>query len=331
MPKYKALLLSSLTIFLCAAAPPPPSIAPFIKNGTLDTGDYSFARGAFPGATPEQIKNWSSITNYLKQCSQDATSAEESALKKIGVSTHLEKEAYQDHICGQLDTVQYNIKNFKTWEQFQTAYQHSLPYFQAYKMAIDASVNATNILHPSDDIIDQTARRVIPDQAWRAPTLNNFQELSGVDPDSRKALMGRLSLTLRIIDRDNTLWARHVLETKGWSGILKEGPHTAKALWLFIQHADDDPALQVMALRQIEPLAKAGKSSKPDYALMYDRVMLAITGKQHYGSQLSCQNHHYAPYSLDAGAQNPKTLDARRAEMDLPSEAQYLTYLPPHC
>ncbi|MBR0559304.1 DUF6624 domain-containing protein [Neokomagataea anthophila] len=330
MPKYKALLLSSLTIFLCAASPP-PSITPFIKNGTLDTSDYSFARGAFPGATPEQIKNWSSITDYLKQCSQEATYTEETALKKIGISTHLKKETYQDHICSQVDYARYNIKDFKTWEQFQTAYQRSLPYFQAYKMAIDAAVNATNILHRSDDIIDQTARRVIPDQVWRAPMLNDFQELSGVDPDIRKALMGRVFLTLNTVDRDNTRWARHVLETKGWSGILKEGPHTANTLWLFIQHADDDPALQVMTLRQIEPLAKAGKSSKPDYALMYDRVMLATTGEQHYGSQLSCQNHHYAPSSLDAGAQNPKTLDARRAEMDLPSEAKYITYLPPHC
>ncbi|WP_415546015.1 DUF6624 domain-containing protein [Gluconobacter potus] len=74
-----------------------------------------------------------------------------------------------------------------------------------------------------------------------------------------------------------------------------------------------------------------GQFPKQGYALLTDRVMLATTGKQHYGSQLSCQSHHYVPISLDAGADNPKTLDVRRADMNLPPEATYLKRFPPHC
>ena len=58
---------------------------------------------------------------------------------------------------------------------------------------------------------------------------------------------------------------------------------------------DEDSIFQVMALRKLEPLVKSDQFSKENYALLSDRVMLATTRKQHYGSQLSCHNHQFEP------------------------------------
>ncbi len=38
----------------------------------------------------------------------------------------------------------------------------------------------------------------------------------------------------------------------------------------------------------MEPLILSGEVSKGDYAYLYDRVMLKISGKQRYGTQAMC-------------------------------------------
>lgn len=58
------------------------------------------------------------------------------------------------------------------------------------------------------------------------------------------------------------------------------------ALWLLIQHADADSALQARALAQLEPLAKRGDLDASKFALLTDRVLLASGKPQKFGSQL---------------------------------------------
>lgn len=58
------------------------------------------------------------------------------------------------------------------------------------------------------------------------------------------------------------------------------------ALWLLIQHANGDPALQTRALVQLEPLAIRGDLDASKFALLTDRVLLASGKAQKFGSQL---------------------------------------------
>lgn len=327
-------LLAGLGAFSTAsAAPAPPAVlAPFIHDGSFNPGDYGFVRGAFPGATAQQAADWKAIEAYGKTCMQDAALVQDTELKKLGIIASVPKDrGYQDRLCSQILDVTSARDGFANWEAFRTALSRSLPYFQTYEAGITASVNA---IHGAEEntLEEEATVRVIPDQAWRAPPgMGTLDNLSGVDADTLRMLKSRTEQSIENVDWDNTHWVRHLLGTKGWSAVIKAGPRTAKMVWLMVQHADEDPAFQARALRQLAPYAHAGKFSRPDYALLTDRVMLATTGRQHYGSQLSCQNHHYAPYSLDAGGEDPKTLDRRRAEMGLFSEAIYLTYLPSHC
>ncbi|MFW7268103.1 DUF6624 domain-containing protein [Gluconacetobacter sp. Hr-1-5] len=223
-------------------------------------------------------------------------------------------------------------EGFKSRDAFETALSRSQPYFQTYEAAVSTAGKSLESNPEKDTLEEQITARIIPDQMWRFPMMmGTMEHLPGLDAATYKVLSNRIALAAINVDWNNSRWARHVLETRGWSAVLEAGHKSAERMWLLVQHADIDPVFQVTTLRQLEPLARSGKFSRPGYAMLDDRVMLATTGKQHYGSQLSCQNHHWAPYSLDAGGEDPKRLDARRAEMDLPSEAAYLKYLPAHC
>ncbi|MBF0877094.1 hypothetical protein HKD21_09560 [Gluconobacter cerevisiae] len=314
------------------AVAPPSVLIPFIHGGSFDPGDYSFVRGAFPGATAQQGADWKAIEAYGKACVHEAALTQDVKLEKLGIKASVpEDRGYQDRLCSQILNGVEAANDFKTFETFHTALFKSLPYCQVYEAGITASTNA---IHGTgqNTLEEEATARIIPDQAWRSPLgTGSLDSLSGVDADTLKMLKNRMLEALTDVDWNNSHWVRDLLDKNGWSTTIQAGPRAANMVWLMVQHADDDPAFQTRALRQLAPYARAGKFSKPDYALLTDRVMLATTGKQHYGSQLSCQNHHYAPFSLDAGGENPKTLDKRRAEMGLFSEATYLTYLPSHC
>src|SRR3546814_7736255 len=80
-------------------------------------------------------------------------------------------------------------------------------------------------------------------------------------------------------DRRNRKMLRGYIAEKGWPTISAVGKEESHAAWLLAQHADEDPALQVEALRLMEPLAKTGEASTSDYAYLYARVMLKLTGR----------------------------------------------------
>lgn len=336
MARFRMLfLLAGLGAFSAAsAAPVPPAVlTPFIHDGSFDPGDYRFVRGAFPDATAQQVADWKAIEAYGKTCMHDAALVQDAELKKLGIAPSVpEHSGYQDHVCMQVNMAAAASAGFKSWEDFQTAMSQSLPYFQIYEAAVHGAVQALESNPATDTLEEQLTARILPDQMWRFPMMaRSLQQISGLDAAAHTALNSRISLAVINVDWENSHWARHVLQTQGWASVLKAGHKPAKMLWTLVQHADVDPVFQVMALRQLEPLARSGQFPKQGYALLTDRVMLATTGKQHYGSQLSCQSHYYAPFSLDTGGDNPKTLDARRADMSLPPEATYLKRFPPHC
>lgn len=325
--------LATLACLLGAAAPPPPPfLASFITNGSFVSGDYSFARGAFPGATPEQRANWGQIQPYLHACMHEATLAEDAALRHIGITREVTKDRpYQDHLCAQIGHAASAVKGFTNWDRFRSAFAKSLPYYQVYAVGLEASASAIEARRDSDDLADQLSARIIPDQGWRYPMMGSLDALPGIDADIHTALLHRIVAAMIESDWDNSHWARNVITARGWAALAKMGGKVPRLMWLIVQHADNDPALQAITLREIEPLMREGKFSRADYALMVDRVGLATIGVQHYGSQLRCENGHFAPYSMDSGGSDAKVLDARRAMMNLPPEKEYLAYLPDHC
>lgn len=125
-------------------------------------------------------------------------------------------------------------------------------------------------------------------------------------------------------DRKNSEWLRTYLAAKGWPTISVVGDAASNAAWLLVQHADHDPALQLEALRLMEPLAKAGEASKGNYAYLYDRIMLKLSGKQRYATQFAgCEAGEPLRLLRPMEEADPVRIDALRAEMGLGPLADY--------
>ena len=70
----------------------------------------------------------------------------------------------------------------------------------------------------------------------------------------------------------------------------------------------------------MEPLVGLGEVSKQNYAYLYDRVMLKISGKQRYATQMTCTGGHYVPLPLEEAA----AVTHRRADAGLTPMPEYL-------
>lgn len=133
-------------------------------------------------------------------------------------------------------------------------------------------------------------------------------------------ILSRLMTARRVEDFRNTEWLKNIFAAQGWPKRSEVGDDAARQAWLLVQHADADPAFQLRALRAIEPLVPSGEVSKADYAHLYDRIMLKITGRQRYGTQAMCDNGLRVSQPLE----DEKAVDRLRAEVGLAPVAGYL-------
>jgi hypothetical protein len=161
----------------------------------------------------------------------------------------------------------------------------------------------------------ELARRVVPDQAWRAALY--------AKPHSKAAeeVIGWLTRpVLCRVDEGNTEFMKTLVAKSGWPLKSVHGADAAGDAWLLVQHADDDRDFQRQVLALIGPLVAKGEVAGRDFALLFDRVALADKLPQRYGSQF-----HEGP----GGCMRPSTLedpagvDARRKAVGLPPLGDY--------
>jgi CubicO group peptidase (beta-lactamase class C family) len=102
------------------------------------------------------------------------------------------------------------------------------------------------------------------------------------------------------------------------------GGDGASAAWLLAQHADQDRPFQREVLAHIEKLMATGEAGRKDYAYLYDRVH----EPQRYGTQGTCvDGKRWEPREIEDAA----NVDRRRAEVGLPSMAEYVKIISPRC
>ncbi len=127
---------------------------------------------------------------------------------------------------------------------------------------------------------------------------------------------------LAAVNRDNLTWLRSTLASaKQWPGRTRLGSDGANALWLLVQHADNDPALQRRAL-ELMMQAATSEVSLPDLALLADRVLVNEGKPQRYGTQFKSDDKGVMRMR-PADTSSEAELDARRASMGLPPLAEY--------
>ncbi len=122
------------------------------------------------------------------------------------------------------------------------------------------------------------------------------------------------------IDRHNTNQMKQIVKTYGWPTFTLVGRQAAGDAWLLVQHADLDPKFQRLCLDLMGPLLDQGEVSKANYAYLTDRVLSAEGKKQIYGTQfVQGKDGRWNPKPVE----DPENVDRRRAEMGMPSLAEY--------
>jgi len=160
------------------------------------------------------------------------------------------------------------------------------------------------------------------DQEARAPLMTAFQP--GEQPDS--AAMAAIAERIMSTDAANLARLREIVREHGWPDRTLVGSDGVGAVFLLVQHADRDVAFQKEYLSWLERAFRTGELSPQAgeaLALLTDRVRTNEGRPQLYGTQVLIQDGGVIVQPIE----DEWNVDARRAELGLPSLADYLKQL----
>ena len=123
---------------------------------------------------------------------------------------------------------------------------------------------------------------------------------------------------LREVDRDLSAKLRGLIEVHGWPTVALVGMPASNAAMLLLNHTPDH-VWQKALLPQLEELADAGKIDAAMLAVVVDKELVSEGKLQRYGTQFRSMGTSMRMYAVE----DPATLDARRARLQLPPIAVY--------
>ena len=115
------------------------------------------------------------------------------------------------------------------------------------------------------------------------------------------------------VDADNLPRVEAILDRHGWPTGSSD---FQKAIWLIVQHAPDEGGgteLRERWLPDVRAAYQRGELSAFDYSAMVDRVSMARTGLQVYGTHRPCRDGAFDRSSVDSA----EAVEAARAELGM--------------
>jgi len=325
MSILRGVLMVGALIGATTSSPAPVAIPSIlsarISEGHFQPGDYAWARGAFPGATPTQVADWSSVQAFVRSCRGLVPDDRRLELTKLGIKPPADYwRDYADDVCAETAIARSTTRGFATWESYQAAMREALPVYDALAFAAEQTRKSSPL--KAGTLRDQLVSITAPDQILRVAMAWNSGGEGGkprISPDAQRIVVTLLARPARAFDHANTLWLKEIVRESGWPKISVVGAVAASHAWMVAQHSDDDPAFQVYALKLMQPLLETGEVSRSDFALLYDRVMLPLTGRQKYGTQFTCKDGAWTPEPTEDAAK----LDELRGSMGLSTLSEY--------
>lgn len=306
-------------------AEPPSTLAPYVHDGAFAPGDYGWMRGRFDDAPPAEKSRYAEIRSWLQHCQSEQQALVSAQLVAMGIEhPQLLPGPYQDKLCGEVSSLSFGTYRWSDWAAFHRDLEAATPVAEAFLWAISM---AGAIVRPQEDDLAQKLR-VLPLGEQMLRFGMGWGEGQGADapalsPGVKAIVLARISMALYDKDRANTEYLKKLVRQQGWPRLSSVGKTAAYAAWLIAQHADEDPAFQIEAIRLMEPLLASGEVSRSDLAYLYDRTMLKMAGKQRYGTQMICQDGQRAPRTLEDAA----NLDRWRKEAGLQPMPDYLAQM----
>jgi hypothetical protein len=298
-------------------------LKPYVVDGELKTDDFGWMRGTFDGASEREMADTEAIKVWLRNCLENAKSSAIAEIAKMGVDNPiLEGVPIGPALCGSVATYNFMGHQTKDWAEFSDREPRGRLYFSLYEQGAKTARqhSAYEPKWGSEEAWDLLSSTMM-EQVYRDG--HGWSSKDGypkIDPAIEPYFHAHMGNALQKQDRKNTEMLRAIVERKGWPSIPAVGERASSNAWLLVQHADHDPAFQLKALRLMEPLVAKGEVSKRDYAYLYDRVMLKLTGKQRFGTQFGgCDGTGYKLRPLEEEAK----LDELRLSHDLDPIGEY--------
>lgn len=123
---------------------------------------------------------------------------------------------------------------------------------------------------------------------------------------------------IELSDAKNRPEVLRIFDKYGWVTISLAGKDAAHDFWLLVQH--QTPEIQRRLLPALKKAARTGNASMGDYAYLYDRVQVGLGKRQHWGTQIKCEDEKAVLDPVD----HPAGLDARRKELFMLPIREYL-------
>lgn len=272
----------------------------YIVDGTFDPRDFGYLEGSFAGASEEEKARFKAIFEWSWNCSLPAREIATAELVERGYDrTLVEKLGGGQTICLQPSFVP-SFPEDLTYPEFKEELQRVRPIYETYLVGMNVAGNIN--VSDEDDFVSELKQRTLGDQmarhalSWGNGITASAPELT---PVGLAILRTRIGMETVRRDRDNTEWLKAEVAKNGWPTISAMGEAASHQAWLLVQHADMDPVFQLDALGMMEPLVARGEVSGRNYAYLYDRVMLKLTGKQRYATQFECVDGEFAPQPVE--------------------------------
>jgi len=119
------------------------------------------------------------------------------------------------------------------------------------------------------------------------------------------------------VHRRNAGRLRAIVGEIGWPGKSEVGEDGAHAAWQILQHAIGEPDLMRGMLPAVAAAAAEGEASKPDLAMLEDRIRVFEGRPQRYGTQYDWDDT--GMWMVPMGTvEDPGSIDVRRKAAGLP-------------
>ena len=314
---------------------PPDSALEYFAGYGLDfePGDFSFMRGAFPEATAKERAQWQELTAWFDQCEAVAKWKLTARLDGLGVNVTLAPDfKVAPYLCGQVPTPERAFTEVTSMAQIEAALPAARLVYDTLIATSDAALAGLSGWRPdspedvqaltapglADEIVTDTLRweLLLNVFEWTEPGFDGEPRL-GLSPEEVEVLQALVQSQLVLVETMNVGSLGDVIAEQGWPRISEVGSYAATKAWQ-IAYNTNDLAFQLEVLRAMEPLLEEGEVEKRDYAMLFDPVHFATTGKQLYGTLERCEGGLLLPEPVE----DETGLDARRAAMGLVAMAE---------
>ena len=221
--KTITLALTALTARIQAepAPVPPLAIGPYIQDGEFQPGDYVWLRGAFKGASAEQLAVNSEIASWRQKCREGDLKRARAELQTLGIiaGPSLDTMPYQTLICSQVSTLPEPL-NRDDWSGFARDVSVVRPLVQGFLAALRLS-KAPGFANNPDVRLALVARETYEQTlrgglAWSSDQELSAGRLPSLTPGQRGLLSSQLAVALQKEDQENTAWLQRYVGQHGW-------------------------------------------------------------------------------------------------------------------